>query len=280
LIWRWWKVIRGALIFTGFYLSGAVVGALVLPLVSLFERDPVKRMRRNQYLVATGFRLTLDVLRWSRIFTFNSRKVDPQLPERPVILVVNHPTTIDVVATLSVYREASVVVKRKIWDDKLLRYLFRWCGHMDGGDGSMESNVALLELIKTRLAQGISVVIFPEGTRSPVGGLGLMMKGAFAVASMTKTDLLPVLITADPPALHKEAPWHVLPDRPVDYRVRPLGLISVQNSSARKLQRQVTDLYRTELGLPPADECEPRAAAPSTVSSASIPAVQPRTHAS
>jgi len=253
LIWRWWKVLRGALIFTGFYLSGAVLGALLLPILSLFERDPIKRMRRNQYLVSVAFRITLDVLRWNRIFTFNSRKVDPRLPGHPVIVVVNHPTTIDVVATLSVYREASVVVKRKIWNDKLLRYLFRWCGHLDGGDGSMDSNVALLDLIKQRLAQGFSVVIFPEGTRSPVGGLGPMLKGAFAVASMTQTDLLPVLITANPPALNKEAPWHVLPDRPVDYRVRPLGLFPARGSSARKLQRQVTELFRSELGLPPAE---------------------------
>ena len=263
MIWRWWKVARGALIFTGFYLSGAVLGALLLPIISLFRRDRVARMRLNQYVVSIAFRITLDVLRWNRIFTFNSRKVAPSLPERPVIIVVNHPTTIDVVATLSVYREASVVVKRKIWDDKLLRYLFRWCGHIDGGDGTMESNVSLLEAIKERLAQGFSVVIFPEGTRSPVGGLGPMLKGAFAVASMTQTDIVPVLITANPPALHKEAPWHVLPDRPVDYRVRPLGLISAKNSSARKLQRQVTSLFRRELGLPEvAEQPEPNAGAP------------------
>lgn len=249
MFWRWWKIVRGALVFTGFYLSGAVLGALLLPIVSLFHRDPIRRMRFNQYVVSIAFRMTLDVLRWNRLFTFNPRKVDPALPDHPVIVVVNHPTTIDVVATLSVYREASVVVKRKIWNDRLLRYLFRWCGHIDGGDGSMESNVALLDEIKARLAQGLSVVIFPEGTRSPVGGLGPMLKGAFAVASVTQTDILPVLITANPPALHKEAPWHVLPDRPVEYNVRPLGLLSAKGSSARKLQRQVTELFERELGL-------------------------------
>lgn len=251
MIWRWWKVVRGALVFTGFYLSGAVLGALILPIVSLFTRDPIRRMRRNQYLVSIAFRVTLDVLRWVRIFNFNSRKVDPRLPDRPVIVIANHPTTIDVVAVLSVYREASVVVKRKIWDDRLLRYLFRWCGHIDGGDGSMESNISLLEAIKTRLQQGFSVVIFPEGTRSPPRGLGHMLKGAFAVASTTQTDLLPVVVTADPPALHKAAPWHVLPDRPVDYRVRPQALITARNASAKKLQRQVTELYLRELGLGP-----------------------------
>jgi 1-acyl-sn-glycerol-3-phosphate acyltransferase len=258
--WRGFKIFRGALIFTGFYLSGAFYGWFLLPLISLFTRDPLLRMRRNQRVVSAGFRLTLDWLRWWRIFTFNSRKVLPGLPDHPVIVVANHPTTIDVVAVLSVYREASVVVKRKIWTDPLLRRLFRYCGHIDGGDGSMESNVALLEAVQERLRQGISVVIFPEGTRSPVNGLGNMFKGAFAVASTTQTDLLPVVITSNPPALHKEAAWHVLPDRPVTYELAPQHVIPVHGASAKKLQRQVVELYRERLGLP-AESAAPAATA-------------------
>jgi len=251
VFWHAFKVIRGALIFTGFYLSGALFGAVLLPLLSLTTRDPLTRIRRNQWFVTAGFRLTLDFLRWFRIFSFNSRSVDPQLPDHPVIVIANHPTTIDVVAVLSVYREATVVVKQKIWNDPLLRLLFRWCGHIAGGDGSMESNIQLLEQIKQRLAQGFSVVIFPEGTRSPPGGLDVMLKGAFAVASTTHTDLLPVVITARPPALHKGAPWHDLPDRPVDYQLRPQPLVHVNDSSAKKLQREITDVYRSALGLTP-----------------------------
>ncbi len=249
MFWHAFKVARGAMIFTAFYLSGAVCGVVLLPLLSLTTRDPLTRIRRNQWLVAVGFRLTLDFLRWFRIFSFNSRKVDPRLPAHPVIVIANHPTTIDVVAVLSVYREATVVVKQKIWNDPFLRPLFRWCGHIAGGDGSMKSNIQLLEQIKQRLAQGFSVVIFPEGTRSPPGGLDVMLKGAFAVASTTHTDLLPVVITAEPPALHKGAPWHALPDRPVEYQLRPQPLVHANDSSARKLQREITDLYRTALGL-------------------------------
>jgi 1-acyl-sn-glycerol-3-phosphate acyltransferase len=247
--WHRWKVVRGALIFTGFYLSGALFGWVLLPLVSLFTRDPLERIRRNQRFVSWGFRMTLDALRICRIFTFNPRKVDARLPEGPVIIVSNHPTTIDVVAVLSVYSEASVVVKHKIWTDPLLRRLFRWCGHIDGGDGSMESNVALLAQVEQRLQQGFPVVIFPEGTRSPVRGLGTMFKGAFAVATTTRTNVLPVLIRSEPPALHKEAPWHELPAEPVAYTVTPQALIEVKGTSAKKLQRQVTELYRAALGL-------------------------------
>lgn len=251
VFWRWFKIVRGALIFTGFYCAGAVFGWLFLPLYSLTCSDSQERIRRNQRALSQCFRVTLDILRWARIFNFNARLVDPGLPGKPVVVVANHPTTIDVVAVLSVYQEACVVVKHKIWTDRFLHRLFGYCGHIDGGDGSMASNTRLLENVRERLAQGFSVVIFPEGTRSPPRGLGNMFKGAFSVASTTETDVLPVVIRAEPPALHKEAPWHELPDRPVEYQVRPCAPIGAKGATARKLQRQVVDLYRQELGLPP-----------------------------
>jgi 1-acyl-sn-glycerol-3-phosphate acyltransferase len=213
-------------------------------------------MRSAQFAIGTVFRFVLDCLRWCRIFSFDARTVAPCLPDRPVIVIANHPTTIDVVAVLAVYRGAVVVVKHKIWTDPFLRRMFHWCGHIPGGDGSAEANATVLEQVQERLKQGFSVVIFPEGTRSPAGGLGTMYRGAFSLASATETDILPVLITCDPPALHKDAPWHALPAHPVDYRVRPQALVSVRGLSGRRLQRQVTALYRGWLGLDRADKHE------------------------
>jgi 1-acyl-sn-glycerol-3-phosphate acyltransferase len=249
MFWHALKVVRGALIFTAFYMSGALFGSAFLAACSLFARGPVDRMRQAQLAIGTVFRFVLDCLRWARIFNFDARTVAPRLPDRPVIVIANHPTTIDVVATLAVYRGAVVVVKHKIWTDPFLRRMFNWCGHIPGGDGSAEANALLLEQVQERLKQGFSVVIFPEGTRSPAGGLGTMYRGAFTLAAATQTDILPVLITCDPPALTKDAPWHALPKQPVDYRVSPQDIFSVRGLTARQLQRQVTALYRSWLRL-------------------------------
>jgi len=247
---RWFKTIRGALVFFVFYVGGAVFGLVVLPIVSLFTRDETTRIKRNQRIVTGGFRWTLAALRWTRIFDFDPRQVQPGLPDHPVLVVANHPTTIDVVAVLSVYRDAVVVIKDKIWNDRLLRWLFRWLGHVHGGDGTLESNLAVVSGVEERLSQGFHVVIFPEGTRSPAGGLAPMAKGAFAIAARTGVDILPVLITSDPPVLHRDAPWHELPDRPVAYRVRPLAIVPSRGLSTRQIQRRVVSTFADELGLP------------------------------
>ena len=250
MVWHWLKVVRGALIFTAFYLSGAVFGSAFLAVCSLFGRDPLERQRRARVACGNVFRFVLDCLRWCRIFDFDARDVLPRLPAQPVIVIANHPTTIDVIAMLAVYREAVVVVKHKIWTDPLLRRMFRWCGHIPGGDGSAEANALILTEVQDRLNQGLSVVIFPEGTRSPAGGLGSMYRGAFATAAATQTDILPVLITCNPPALHRDAPWHKLPRQSIDYQLHPQPLFKVEGRSARRLQREVTALYRSLLGLP------------------------------
>jgi 1-acyl-sn-glycerol-3-phosphate acyltransferase len=248
VFWHAFKVLRGAAIFTGFYLSGPLVGVLVFPLIAVVSPDPLKRIRRCQAFLGRCFTLTTDFLRWFRIFSFDARRARVELPDRPLILVANHPSTLDVVATLATFR-ACVVVKRKIWDYWLLRSMFRWCGYIDGGDGTMESNQRVLDQVKERLAQGFNVVIFPEGGRSPPNSLRPLAKGAFAIASSTGTDLLPVFIHCDPPALTKEWPWHRLPAGLIRYEIGTGEVVSGTNTSARKLKKLFTTLYQTRLML-------------------------------
>ncbi len=45
---------------------------------------------------------------------------------------------------------------------------------------------------KDRLNKGISVVIFPEGTRQPVSKLGEYQNGAVAIAKGSGCDILPI----------------------------------------------------------------------------------------
>jgi 1-acyl-sn-glycerol-3-phosphate acyltransferase len=61
------------------------------------------------------------------------------------------------------------------------------------------------------------VILFPEGSRSPRGGLGPFKRGAAYVAEASGAPIIPVVIECDPPALMKGQAWYALPDRKLTF---------------------------------------------------------------
>jgi 1-acyl-sn-glycerol-3-phosphate acyltransferase len=70
------------------------------------------------------------------------------------------------------------------------------------------------------LDSGRSVVIFPEGTRSPAGGLGPFQAGAAFIALRSGRDLVPALLSCEPPTLSKGRSWYDAPASQLHVRVR------------------------------------------------------------
>jgi len=60
--------------------------------------------------------------------------------------------------------------------------------------GNKTSVMKMMEKCVESLHEGISIVIFPEGTRSLTGAIGKFKSGAFQIAVKTDKPLLPVLI--------------------------------------------------------------------------------------
>ena len=66
------------------------------------------------------------------------------------------------------------------------------------------------EHVKKMVAEGYSVVIFPEGTRTVDGSIGRFHRGAFLAARELGMDILPILIRG----FHEALPKH-------DFFLRP-----------------------------------------------------------
>ena len=52
----------------------------------------------------------------------------------------------------------------------------------------------MMDRMESLLRRGISVAVFPEGTRRAAPGLGEFHRGAFRLAVRTGTDVLPVVL--------------------------------------------------------------------------------------
>jgi 1-acyl-sn-glycerol-3-phosphate acyltransferase len=124
------------------------------------------------------------------------------------LVVANHPTLLDVVFLISCMPQADCVVKREAWRNPFFRGIVTAAGYIPNDEGE-----AVVAHCVERLRSGRSLILFPEGSRSPEGGLGPFRRGAAYVAAESDVPITPVIISCVPPALSKGQAWYALPNR-------------------------------------------------------------------
>ena len=237
--------------FLFFWCGSSLLSWAVLPLVRLLtaHRSALERTRACQDIVGLGFRLFLGAMRLTRTVVFHPRRVRLVLPDRPCVLVANHPTLIDITAIMAVHPRICCVAKSELFDSVLVGPLLRYCGHINGGGDGPLDGLSVIPQAIDRLDQGHSVLIFPEGTRSPAYGLRRFKPGAFEICRRAEVPAVPVLITCDPPALLRGLSWYALLKTTSQYRIRQLPTLSKDalSGDSRRIAREVQELFQEQL---------------------------------
>lgn len=137
-------------------------------------------------LLAAGFRLAgiaLDVAGAERV------------PAGPVVLMANHTSAADPVALLLASpRRLVFLAKRELFAVPLLGAAMRAGGFVPVERGRREQAAQALEQASRRLAEGLAVAIYPEGTRSADGRLLPFRRGGFRLAVAARVPIVPVSI--------------------------------------------------------------------------------------
>ena len=200
------RTLGQGMLFAVFGVGGLILATLVIPLLA-WLRGPgedrelfAQRMVHHSFRLFTWFGSTLHLLGLEEQGT-------ERLRQPGQLVVANHPSLLDVVYLISRMPQADCVVKRALWRNPMLSSVVRVCGYIanDGG-------VSVVEACSERLARGRSVILFPEGSRSPYGKLGRFQRGAAYVAIASRCPITPVVIQLQPPALKKGQPWYALPN--------------------------------------------------------------------
>ena len=123
-----------------------------------------------------------------------SEKIEPG---RPYVFMANHQSNIDIpvlIQALSQFQLRWIAKRELLWVP-----LFGWAmwatKHVPINRSKPLAAVRSLQLARERIAAGISIVIFPEGTRSRDGRLLHFKKGGFLLAVQTGVPIVPVTIT-------------------------------------------------------------------------------------
>jgi 1-acyl-sn-glycerol-3-phosphate acyltransferase len=244
--------------------SGALLGVfgllsvglfgVVLPLRLAFSRDRLRRDLLAQRVVHNALRHYVRWGKWLNVFVVEARGIE-RLREGPALVVANHPTLLDIVLLLAQMPQADCVAKSAAWRNPFLRPVVASADYIPNDDGE-----DLIERCCARLAAGRSVILFPEGTRSPEVGLQPFRRGAAHVALNSGCAVLPVLLRCDPPSLKKGRPWYALPDELMRFRLEvdpPLRFSREPGDSSRGLAaRRVTASLREHFERRLVDERE------------------------
>lgn len=119
------------------------------------------------------------------------------LPDRPVILAVKHQSAWDTLGLSRLHTEAAIVLKRELtWIPFWGWYLIRMgMIPIDRARGT----AALRDLVaaaKRRIDAGRSVLIFPQGTRTPPGAKRPYLPGVAALYTALDVPVVPVALNS------------------------------------------------------------------------------------
>lgn len=241
---RGWRIARTALGFAvlGLWLLSL---AVLLPLLRLLPgRAPgdLRAQRAVHHSVRGYFRL----LTWMGILRLRCEGAE-RLAEPGTLVVANHPTLLDALCLMSFMPQADCVVKERYYRNFFLGGPARAAGYIPSRDG-----VEVVGDCVERLVRGRSLIIFPEGTRSPVRGLGPFQRGAAHIALRAGRDPLPVAITCEPATLYHDQPWWDVPERRFELTLRvgePLRVkeIVAEGTSRGRAARALTEAMREHL---------------------------------
>ena len=114
---------------------------------------------------------------------------------RPAVFILNHQSNADfLIAIKLIKKDARGIAKKELKNMPILGQILEAAGTIFVDREDKEKAIEAMQPAVDSLKEGISVVIFPEGTRSYSYSLGKFKKGAFHLAMQAGVPLVPIIL--------------------------------------------------------------------------------------
>jgi 1-acyl-sn-glycerol-3-phosphate acyltransferase len=172
-------------------------------------------------------------------------KVDPA---QTYVMVANHLSLLDILVLFRLHTHFKWVSKVENFRIPCVGWNMRLNRYVPLKRGDRESVLRMLSACERTLAEGSSIMMFPEGTRSPTGRMRAFKPGAFELALRTRSPILPIAVQGTHLALPKRG--FVLQGRhPIRVSVLdPIPFESFADCSVAELTERVRTRIAAHLG--------------------------------
>lgn len=187
LPWTLWSFLLTIFAFAYF----AIGSILMIPIsIILIKLNPFNKEKGKHIYHAVFSKFV-----WSLVYIMGNIKkviVNPHKEDfsKPAVIICNHQSFLDILWTAMLHPKLILLTNQWVWRSPVFGIAIRMADYYPVVKG-IENSV---ELLRGRVNNGYSIVIFPEGTRSVDWKIKRFHKGAFYLAEKLGIDILPIVI--------------------------------------------------------------------------------------
>ncbi|MEZ4826514.1 MAG: lysophospholipid acyltransferase family protein [Bacteroidia bacterium] len=211
-----------------------------LPLVLLVHIavKPLEEKKRLR-LIYRVHRIWIGLWEWFTGLHFQVNEHHRVLPDQAYVFVVNHCNLLDILMVGSCIQHPwKSLAKKEILAIPFVGWLIGQIAVMVDRSNRESRKASVLHMIR-ELRKGISILVFPEGTRNRTGEpLKSFQQGAFSVAISAQVPIVPVIITETRPM----QPVDSLTFKPGKGHITFLPPVSTQGYSEHEVNRLMEEV--------------------------------------
>lgn len=184
------------------------------------------------------------VFAMSRIKSEGREKLDPN---KSYIFMANHASYFDIPCIFwGSRRMLHFLAKEELKHNIFTGFALRKLQMVFIERGNAQKSASSMRHVVEMTQKGMDIAIFPEGTRTRTGELGVFKKGGFKLAINSQVDVVPVTIK------HSAEAWsrsnlRFRPTTVIVHFSEPVSVQGLQESDAPQLASKVADIIKTEL---------------------------------
>jgi 1-acyl-sn-glycerol-3-phosphate acyltransferase len=220
-------------IFSFFYygLGGIVTSLFCVTIMPIIPIKGKTKMKVFRYIVSKFMKSVLYTNPFLKKKVIN---IHQENFEKPAVIIANHASFLDILAIGMLSPKIIFLVSDWVYNSPIFGATVRKAGFYPVSEG-LEGGV---EHLRKKVAEGYSLMVFPEGTRSEDNVIKRFHKGAFYLAEEFQLDIIPIIIHGTSEAIPKGD--FIIYDSSITLTI--LERISPENSSFGKNYAERTKL--------------------------------------
>jgi len=169
-----------------------LVGCFIITIYGLFlfgfrkkrnEKNKLRFHRSLQWAADFAIRRVLGT-------RFRYENLTGETFDKPAVIISNHQSHLDLMCLMMLTPKLIILTNDWVWNSPFFGKMIRYAEFYPVSKG-IENSIAQLS---DAVQRGYSLVVFPEGTRSPDSSIMRFHRGAFYLAETLNLDILPVFL--------------------------------------------------------------------------------------